>query len=496
MTDFTPVAALFRTDAYNLDNVRQHNLGGKTTRLYCNYTNRRSRIPGIDHVVHFGLQAYLQQLTDAYEPFFNHPSTGEVMRLYKKRVGQVLGTAAAEDIGADHIGNLHGLGYLPLRFCGLREGTLVPIGVPSFTFENTHDDFAWLSNYHEADLSSNYWPASTVATIAHEYRKILLAAAERTGADLAAVDYQGHDFSYRGMSSPAAAGAAHLLSFKGTDSLVSLDWIDRYYGGPYEAKSIPATKHSVMSLGIATVGELETYRRLLKLYPTGNVAIVSDTFDLWKVITEILPTLKDEIMARAGKLIIRPDSGDPEEILLGDAEADPLTAPWHGVVRLLHNIFGGASNAKGFTELDPHIGDLYGDSITLDRAASITNNLADNAYVSTAAGLGIGSFSYQYQTRDTFGSAAKATWAEVDGRGINVFKDPVTDDGTKKSATGRLAVLPSRNQPGELFLLQDAEWHAEKSSLLKPVWENGKFVRPQTFEDVRRVLNTVPKYWA
>lgn len=482
-TDRSPIACLKRTDGYKLDHRRQYLLAGDVRRVYSNWTNRRSRMPGVDQVVHFGLQAYLQQaLMDGFEPFFAAPEN-EVCQLYFEFVEKHLGTERARDIGTDHIRALHQLGYVPLRFCAMPEGTLVPIGVPSFTVENTVDEFFWLTNYIESDLSFNYWQPSTVATIAHEFRKVLDAAAERTGADPAAVDFQCHDFSYRGMSGPAAA--AHLLSFKGTDTEACDDWVEHNYGGPFESKTVPATEHSVMSAGTAVVGELETYRRLLKLYPTGNMAIVSDTYNLWRVITEYLPALKDDIMARDGKLIIRPDSGDPEKIECGDLDAERDSPAYHGVVSLLWGIFGGTTNAKGFRELDSHIGTVYGDSISLDRAADITDHLARMGYVSTDVTLGVGSFMYQYQTRDTFGSAMKATWAEIDGKGVDLFKDPITDDGTKRSARGRLAVLPNGT---DLMLAQQATPDQEADSLLQPVWENGAFFKRQTFADVRKVL--------
>jgi len=224
----------------------------------------------VNHVVHFGLQAYIQQfLMDAFEPFFDCPDVRSLCEMYEQRIGQVLGPDVAKAIGTDHIAELWHENHLPLRFSALPEGTLVPIGVPSFVVENTDPRFAWLTNYIETGLSAGYWQPSTSATIAHEYRKILDAAAERTGGTFEEVDYQCHDFSYRGMSShetAAASGAAHLLSFKGTDSLVTLDWIDRYYGGPYEAKSVPASEHSCMSAGTAVDGEFETISRLLDLY--------------------------------------------------------------------------------------------------------------------------------------------------------------------------------------------------------------------------------------
>ncbi|MGH3953534.1 MAG: nicotinate phosphoribosyltransferase [Mycobacterium sp.] len=488
--DYAPVAPLFHTDAYKLDHRRQYALSGNVTRVYSNYTNRKSRIPGVEGVVHFGLQAYLQRyLMDEFAPFFVAPA---IIAAYKARLTQVLGADAASAIGVVHIASLHELGYLPLRFCAVPEGTIVPVGVPSFTVENTHPDFAWLTNFVETGLSAGLWQASTSATIAHEYRKVLEAAALRTGGDPTDIDWQCHDFSYRGMSShesAAVSGAAHLLSFTGTDSLVSLDWIERYYGGPYEVSSVPATEHSVMCTGIESVGEQEIFSRLLGLYPTGTVSVVADTFDLWRVLTQYLPALQDEILARDGKLVIRPDSGDPEKILCGDESAPTGSPQWSGVLGLLYEHFGGRKNIAGFIELNPKVGAVYGDSITLDRARSITARMERLGYASSNVVFGVGSFTYQYNTRDTFGSAMKATWAEVDGNGVNLLKDPVTDDGTKKSATGRLAVIDRPATP--LRLVQDvSESYEREFSALQPVWEDGKFVKRQSFSDVRGVLGS------
>lgn len=501
MSRFAPIAPLIQTDAYKLDHRRVYELSGKVSRVYANYTNRKSRIEGVDHVVHFGLQAFLQKYAiDAYIPFFA-ADADEVCALYEERIAGVLGP---NDIGSEHILALHKKGFLPLEFRAVLEGTPVPIGVPSFTVENTDEDFFWLTNYIETVLSAEVWHASTSATIARTFRREFDEAAERTGGLAAAVDWQGHDFSYRGQTSSetaAASGAGHLLSFTGTDSLVALEWIDNYYGGTYVAGSVPATEHSVMSTGIATLGEQELFERILKLYPNGIVSVVSDTFDLWKVVTEFLPNLKEQILARDGKLVIRPDSGNPVDILTGSLAAgvgyvtdlrtntvveDNRTPAEIGVVELLWQVFGGEVNEKGFKVLDSHIGVIYGDSITVDRAKEINRRLAAKGFASINWVGGIGSYTYQYVTRDTFGSAIKATYAIVDDKPVNLFKNPVTDDGTKKSATGRLAVLKRAN--GELYLVQKATLEQEAVSELQPIWRDGQFLRKQTFAEVREVL--------
>jgi len=485
---YTIIAPLLNTDAYKLDHRRQYELSGKITRVYSNYTHRGSRIFGVDKIVHFGLQAALKKcLNKAWQGFFN-ADEDRVCALYDERVTSILG----RPIPVDHIRALHRLGFLPLRVCSAPEGTRIPIGVPSWTIENTAPEFFWLTNYVETVLSCATWLGSTSATIAAEYRRILLEAADLTGTDPATVDWAAHDFSSRGMSSPESAalsGAAHLLSFYGSDTLCALEFVDQYYGGGAILGSVAATEHSVMCAGIAMAGERAMFERLLDLYPTGILSIVSDTFNLWDVCTKILPALRDKINARVGKLVIRPDSGDPLKILCGNPAAKPNSPEHLGVIRLLDQTFGHTVNEKGYKHLNSRVGAIYGDSITLNRAKDITHKLRTLGYASDVVVFGVGSYTYQYQTRDTFMSAIKATEVVVDGASVSIKKDPVTDGGTKKSATGRLAVLADE-KTGELRLVQNASPVEESASLLQPLWENGYFIRRENFCDIqRRVRN-------
>lgn len=232
-------------------------------------------------------------------------------------------------------------------------------------------------------------------------------------------------------------------------------------------------------------GELATIERLLVLYPSGIVSVVADSFDLWSAL-QFLPALKDTIMARDGKLVIRPDSGDPELILCGDPQAPAGSPQRKGVVNLLAETFGTTENAAGYRELEPHVGVIYGDSINFERADAITTNLMRQGYVSTVPVFGFGSYTYQFVTRDTFSLAVKATWVQVDGRGRDIFKDPVTDSGTKRSARGRLAVLGGMD--GSLALVQRATADQEANSRLRTVFEDGRFVGAATFAGVRAEL--------
>ncbi|BDZ48988.1 nicotinate phosphoribosyltransferase [Frondihabitans sucicola] len=497
ITTASPIAALLTTDGYKQSHRQLYPAG--TTRILINWTNRSNKLlPGSSHAVVFGLQAFAQSyLTEAWAPFFE-ADVDEVCDLFEKAL---LGYFGPNEIGSDHVRALHDLGYLPLRVKALPEGTLAPIGVATLTVENTHDAFFWLPNYIETALSASIWHPSTVATIALEYRDLMEAWAEKTGADPATVDFQAHDFSMRGQASiesAAASSAGHLLSFLGTDSMPTFDFIDRYYPGDngWVAASVPATEHSVMCIR-GEQGELETFEQILDTYPTGIVSAVSDGYDLFKVVTEVLPALRDRILGRDGRLVIRPDSGDPVDIVTGELFGDTLaelsdtdraarTPAEKGVVELLDEEFGHTVNDKGYKVLDTHVGVIYGDSITLDRARRIFERLEAKGYSSQNVVLGVGSYTYQYLTRDNLGSAVKATWALVDGVPVDIQKDPKTGGAGKKSAKGRIAL--HLDATGEIVQTDQVSPADEADSLLQTVWEDGAFMRLQSFADVRATL--------
>jgi nicotinamide phosphoribosyltransferase len=296
----------------------------------------------------------------------------------------------------------------------------------------------------------------------------------------------------RGMDSVEAvisSGVAHLTSFMGSDSLPAIYGARKFYGaeGPV-AGSVNATEHSVMCAG-GKEDEVETFRRLLETYPTGILSVVSDTWDLWKVCTEHLVTLKEEILARDGKLVIRPDSGDPVNIICGTR--DKIDRDWQGtpeqkgVIELLWDVFGGTVNEQGYKVLDPHIGAIYGDSITIDRAEEICKRLEAKGFASTNIVLGVGSFTYQFNTRDTFGFAMKATYVEVDGEAREIFKDPITDDGTKKSATGLLHVTKVMN---DYVLIDKVTWGEEEGGELQTIYKDGNTFNKTTLNQIRKRL--------
>jgi nicotinamide phosphoribosyltransferase len=514
---------LLLTDGYKTGHHLMYPEG--TTLVYSNFTPRSNKYApkGCDQLVSFGQQMMMVQIHEAFQKdFFSRPKD-KVCGEMKEELEMYLGMP----YDVSHFEALHDLGYLPIHVKIIEEGTLVPMKVPVLTIYNTHPGFYWITNYLETIISNLLWKPMTSATIAYTYRKLLTKWQEKTDKENGwFIDWQGHDFSMRGMDSVDAvisSGLGHLTSFMGTDSLPTIHGARKYYAaeGPVGG-SVPATEHSVMCAG-SKESEVETFRRLLQTYPKGILSVVSDTWDLWKVCTEHIVTLKEEILARDGKLVIRPDSGDPVDIICGAniiktnihsdndvvaylggiAEVNPtneyLNKPEvKGVIELLWDVFGGTINEQGYKVLGSHIGAIYGDSITLDRADEICSRLEAKGFASTNIVLGIGSFTYQFNTRDTFGFAMKATYVEkttktigrgLDDRytteGIEIFKDPITDDGIKKSAKGLLRV--NKN----MSLTDQVSWDEEKTGMLKTLYVDGVFESYTNLKTIKEKLNEI-----
>lgn len=405
--------AMFLTDGYKLDHRRMYPEG--TEYVYSNWTPRSSRyMPGAeDGAVVFGIQYLIKRyLIDEFNKnFFNRPKE-EVVTEYQQFIDSYLGP---NEIGTEHIAALHDLGYLPIRIKALPEGTVCPIRCPMLTIINTKPEFFWLTNYLETIISNIIWLPITSATTARLYKKELVRHARKTGWAEENLGFSCHDFSMRGMQGLEAtilSGMGHLTSFTGSESLPAVIGCAKYYNAGNEliAATIPASEHSVQCSntkfeevdGVVVANDFPYFERMIKeVYPKGFVSIVSDGFDYWKVITEYLPQLKETILNRDGRVVIRPDSGDPVKIICGYSkeEVDALTKEelakipeWElkGTYQLLWDIFGGTVNEYGYKVLDPHIGLIYGDSITRDRQKEIYKRLERWGFAATNLVLGVG----------------------------------------------------------------------------------------------------------
>ena len=509
MTKFNP-NSLFYADGYKVGHYRM--LAPNTAYLYGTWIPRGLKYApaNVTKIVSFGARLTVKWLHDEFtNNFFGLPKE-EAMKF-----GEDMSNYLGMKYDFQHFSELYDLGYLPLRIKALPEGIETDPNIPHMTFINTVKGFAWLPLYLETAISSASWKSSTSATIALRYRRNVEEWVLKTDpANSGLIPFMCHDFSARGLSpwDMLTSGLGHATSFRGSDTLVVIPGARYYYNEPEDEvciNSVNASEHSVSTTKIFTVGESQMITDWMKLFPDGIFSLVSDTFNLWDVVTKYLPENKQLIMSRNGKLVIRPDSGDPVDIICGEIydrnlsdypteeeiklvnEFEKLhyeSPQGKGVVELLWEIFGGTVNEQGYKVLDPHIGVIYGDAITLERQLEIYSRLARKGFAATNVVLGVGSYTYQRNTRDALGFAAKGSWFQIieeDGmvKDFDIYKDPITDDGTKRSLRGRLCVID------EHTVLQHCTEESEKEGLLQVIYEDGKLLNTMTFTEIRNNIN-------
>lgn len=484
------------TDFYKQGHISQYPKG--ISEVYSTLTCRFTYKENMNETVFFGLQKFIKEyLIDNFNENFFKRDLEEVLAEYK----QVIGTALNQkEVNTKHIEDLHALGYLPIKICSVAEGTIVPLKVPILTIQNTKPEFYWVTNFLETILSAEIWQPITSATISLEFRKLCEKYADTTCDNNEHVTYQCHDFSMRGMQgldSVINSGMGHHLLFNGTDSIPAILGAAEYYPNPNNeilGSSIPATEHSVMC-SYGQDGEIGLLKHLLtEVYPSGMFSAVCDTWDFWKVVSEYLPKLKDIIMAREGKLVIRPDSADPVDVICGTKISNGETPEEKGLIECLWDIFGGTTNSKGYKVLDSHIGAIFGDGITLDVARRVFEKLELKGFASSNIVFGVGSFTYTYNTRDSFGLALKTTYVVVDGEERKVCKKPKTDS-SKTSQNGLVCVYEEDGvityQDG--FIKKTLEdFEKTHKPLLEPIFEDGKLLKEYSFIEVReRILSQI-----
>ena len=496
--------APYYSDGYKVGHKRM--LAAFTDFLYGTWIPRSLKYApkGVKKILSIGHQLTVRWLhAEWQENFFDMP----------KDVAVKFGTDMAKYLGmpydASHFEALHDLGYLPIRIKALPEGIETDPNVPHMTFINTVPGFAWLTLYLETIISSLAWKPATSATIALQYRRNLVKWVTKTDPGNAwLIPYLCHDFSARGLSpwDSLSSGLGHAFSFQGSDSIIVIPGARYFYDVPEDEvciASVNASEHSVSTTKIFTVGEEQMMIDWLTDFNEGIFSMVADTFDVTLVAKPgpggFCYNQKELIMNRNGKLVIRPDSGDPVEILCGHGRTElterELKAGYpefytKGLIECLWETFGGTINEQGYKVLDPHIGAIYGDSITLDRQIEIYERLEAKGFACTNIVLGVGSFTYQCNTRDTFGYAAKGAWFMNNGKGIDIYKEPVTDDGTKKSLKGKCAVFET---DGVYVVKTQCTEEEENTGLLQVIYENGKFFNQTTMSEIRAKIDELSK---
>lgn len=368
-----------------------------------------------------------------------------------------------------HILNKHG-GNLPLVIRALPEGVVVPTHTALMTVQNTDPAVPWLAGYAETLMLRAVWYPTTVATVSWHGKKIIRRWLAKTGGDPALADFMLHDFGARGASSGETAmlgGMAHLVNFKGTDTVEALVGARRLYGEPMAGFSIPAAEHSVIT-SWGREREVDAYRAMLRAAGAGMVAVVSDSYDLMHAVTELWGgSLKEEVLARGGRTIIRPDSGYPPAIVLE-------------TVQRLDAAFGHSVNEKGFKVLHPAVRVIQGDGIDLDMIDLILKTLAEAGYAAENLAFGMGGALLQKVNRDTLRFAEKASaMADREGNWRGFNKSPATDP-TKASKAGRLAVI----HEGGRWETVPLDGNGYRDQLI-PFWRDGQMLRETTFGQVR-----------
>jgi nicotinamide phosphoribosyltransferase len=585
---------LYEADGYKVGHPLM--IINDTSREYWTWIPRSLKYmpKGINQIMSAGQQLTWRYIHSTFqENFFDQPI--DVARKFVKDMSKYL------MLPYDFSGfeKLHNLGYLPVRIKALEEGTFTDPNIPHMTGINTVDGYAWLGLFLETLVSKLSWQCPTTATIGHQFKKNAVEYVKKTDPEnLWLADFMCHDFHSRGGNpfTSIAAGLGHAFSNSGSDTLNVIPASRYYYDFDEDEMpifSVNASEHSVTCTGIfyyeyklkngklnheiewyysfdlPSVGSVENPDYLaiaeclnlsdwLNMFPVGLLSVVSDTMDLWKLITHVLPRLKDLIMGRDGKLVIRPDSGDPVDITCGklsivefgseeywdlyiDRESfefvhnnvfykfdgkllqdlfdeygeeanyvtrtidellkhnvieqlkqQPSIEESKGVVELLYDIFGGETTSTGYKRLDSHIGMIYGDSINLERQVAIYDRLDRKGFSSTNVVVGVGSYTYVMLTRDSAGYAAKGAWFEVIEEGeriaFDIYKDPITDDGTKRSLKGFCKVdrVIGSHGMSPIFVKTQCTEEEENTGLLMVIYEDGKFYNQTTLDEIRK----------
>jgi nicotinamide phosphoribosyltransferase len=455
-----PMNPILNTDSYKYSHFAQYPPETAAISAYI-----ESRAGGVyDHVLFFGLQMFLKEYLARRVTMADVEEADELVTAH--------GLPFHRE-GWELLVSRHG-GSMPLLIEALPEGMVVPSGTPLVQVRNTDPDFFWLPTFIETALLRAVWYPSTVATVSHAVRQMIAASLERTCETPADVlPFRLHDFGARGATSAEQAGlggVAHLVNFLGTDTVAGLVHARRFYHEPVAGYSIPAAEHSTMT-SWGEERETEAYRNMLVQFggPGKLVAVVSDSYDLYRAVRKIWgETLRAEVEASGGTLVVRPDSGDAARVPIDTIE-------------MLGEIFGFSVNAKGYKVLAPSVRVIQGDGISPAMIKRLLTGLEDRGWSSENLAFGMGGGLLQKVNRDTLRFAMKANARQDrDGDWHGIHKNPKTDPG-KASKRYRQAVTLADGRP-EAVPLKDL---GARENLLQPVWQDGELLRDWTFQEIR-----------
>lgn len=450
---------ILNTDSYKASHWLQYPPGMDGMLSYV-----ESRGGVYDRTVFFGLQTILKE-------YLTRPITAADIEEARELFG-----AHGEpfnEAGWRYILEQHG-GRMPVTIRAVPEGTVVPVLNVLATVESTDAQCFWIASYLETMLLRVWYP-TTVATISWHIKQLIRRYLDETSDDTAGqLPFKLHDFGARGVSSLESAGLgglAHLVNFKGTDTVAALVAARKYYAEPMAAFSIPAAEHSTITAW-GREGEEAAYRNMIRRYgkPGAIFACVSDSYDVYAAVEHLWgQRLKQQVIDSGATLVIRPDSGNPPDIVEKCAV-------------LLDRAYGSTINRKGFKVLN-HVRLIQGDGVNPTSIGEILARLKNAGFAADNIAFGMGGALLQHMNRDTQQFAMKCSAARIDGQWIDVYKDPVTDPG-KVSKKGRLDLI--RDGATQRFItcaIGAARSH--QSSELVEVFSNGELTRQWTFDEVR-----------
>jgi len=454
---------ILNTDSYKVSMFKQYPAG--TTGVYSYIESRGGRY---DRTVFFGLQAFIKEYLLAPITQVDIDIADEILTAH----GEPFNRA-----GWQYILDQHG-GYLPVIIRAVPEGTVVPVKNVLATIENTDPECFWLTTWLETALLRAVWYGTTVATQSYTIKQVILDFLERTG-DPNLIDFKLHDFGARGVSSLESAGiggAAHLVNFMGTDTITGILFAREYYNAGIAGFSIPAAEHSTIT-SWGRDGEVDAYRNILNNFasPGSIVAVVSDSYDIYNAVENLWGgELRQQVIDSGATVVIRPDSGDPVEVN-------------RRLVEMLGKKFGYTTNAKGFKVLN-NVRLIQGDGINELTVRSILGAFMTMGWSADNIAFGMGGALLQAVDRDTQKFAMKASSAEINGKWVDVQKDPITDAG-KKSKAGRVTLWTNSGGEFASGVTEPTGWTdkgiGQWTEALVPVYWNGNLHKDYTFDEVR-----------
>ncbi|XP_052439793.1 nicotinamide phosphoribosyltransferase [Carassius gibelio] len=466
---------LLATDSYKVTHYKQY--PPNTSKVYSYFECRETKTEPTklrkvkyDKTVFYGLQYILQRYLKG------QVVTKEKIQEAKEVYREHFQDDVFNEKGWNYILEKYN-GHLPIEIKAVPEGSVIPRGNVLFTVENTDPECYWLTNWVETILVQSWYPI-TVATNSREQKKILAKYLMETSGSLEGLEYKLHDFGYRGVSSQETAGigaSAHLVNFKGTDTVAGICVIKKYYGtkDPVPGFSVPAAEHSTITAW-GKDHEKDAFEHIIKQFPSVPVSIVSDSYDIYNACEKIWgEDLRGLIEMRSADapLVVRPDSGNPLDTVLK-------------VLEILGRKFHPVENSKGYKVLPPYIRVIQGDGVDINTLQEIVEGMKKHRWSIENISFGSGGALLQKVTRDLLNCSFKCSYVVTNGLGVNVFKDPVADH-NKRSKKGRLSL--HRTPSGNFVTLEEGKGDLEEygEDLLHTVFRNGKIVKKYTFDEVR-----------